>query len=109
MGKAVIPVMIFTVGLALDFRDIKRLPAAVPALALKLFLAPVLAWWIAKGLGMDGAPLKAVVIEGAMPVMVLSLVLADEFDLDVPLAATCIAVSTIAAFFTLPMMMRILF
>jgi len=109
MGRAVIPVMIFTVGLALDFRDIKRLPVAVPALALKLLLAPVLAWWIAKGLGMDGDPLKAVVIEGAMPVMVLSLVVADEFDLDVPLAATCIAVSTIAAFFTLPMMMRILF
>ena len=109
MGKAVIPVMIFTVGLALDFRDIRRIPVAIPALALKLFLAPALAWWIAKGLGMDGDPLKAVVIEGAMPVMVLSLVLADEFDLDVPLAATCIAVSTIAAFFTLPMMMRVLF
>jgi predicted permease len=109
MGKAVIPVMIFTVGLALEFSDIKRLPVAVPALVLKLFLAPVLAWWIAKGLGMEGNPLKAVVIEGAMPVMVLSLVLADEFDLDVPLAATCIAVSTIAAFFTLPLMMRLLF
>jgi len=109
MGKAVIPVMIFTVGLALDFRDVKRLPVAVPALALKLFLAPVLAWWTAKWLGMDGDVLKAVVIEGAMPVMVLSLVLADEFELDVPLAATCIAVSTIAAFFTLPMMMKILF
>lgn len=109
MGKAVIPVMIFTVGLALDFRDIKRLPVAVPALALKLFLAPVLAWWTAKGLGMDGDPLKAIVIEGAMPVMVLSLVIADEFDLDVPLAATCIAVSTVAVFFTLPTMMKVLF
>ena len=41
--------------------------------------------------------------------MVLSLVLADEFDLDVPLAATCIAVSTVASFFTLPMMMKLLF
>ena len=109
MGKAVIPVMIFTVGLALDFRDIKRLPVAVPALVLKLFLAPVLAWWIARWLGMDGDPLKAVVIEGAMPVMVLSLVLADEFELDVPLAATCIAVSTVALFFTMPLMMRLLF
>jgi malate permease and related proteins len=109
MGRAVIPVMIFTVGLALDFRDIKRLPVAVPALVLKLFLAPVLAWLIAKWLGLDGDPLKAIVIEGAMPVMVLSLVVADEFELDVQLAATCIAVSTIAAFFTLPLMMRILF
>lgn len=109
MGRAVIPVMIFTVGLALDFRDIKRIPIALPALALKLLLAPVLAWFFARLAGLTGDVLKAVVIEGAMPVMVLSLVLADEFDLDVPLAATCIAVSTIAAFFTLPMMMRLLF
>ena len=44
-------------------------------------------------------------IEGAMPVMVLSLVIADEFELDVPLAAACIAVSTAALFFTMPVMM----
>jgi len=109
MGRAVIPVMIFTVGLALDFRDVRRLPVALPALALKLFLAPVLAWLIARAAGTSGTVLQAVVIEGAMPVMVLSLVLADEFELDVPLAATCIAVSTAASFFTLPLMMEILF
>ncbi|MHB8845063.1 MAG: AEC family transporter [Nitrospirota bacterium] len=109
MGRAVIPVMIFTVGLALDFRDIKRIPVALPALALKLLLAPVLAWLFSRAVGLEGEVLRAVVIEGAMPVMVLSLVLADEFELDVPLAATCIAVSTVASFFTLPMMMKILF
>jgi malate permease and related proteins len=109
MGRAVIPVMIFTVGLALDFRDVRRLPVALPALALKLFLAPVLAWFIARAGGVSGTVLQAVVIEGAMPVMVLSLVIADEFELDVPLAATCIAVSTVASFFTLPLMMQVLF
>ena len=109
MGKAVIPVMIFTVGLALDFRDLKRLPVAVPALALKLFMAPALAWWVGMKLGLTGQALKAVTIEGAMPVMVLSLVIADEFDLDVPLAATCIAASTVALFFTMPVMLRFLF
>lgn len=109
MGRAVIPVMIFTVGLALDFRDIRRIPVALPALAVKLLLAPVMAWLFARAVGLDGEVLQAVVIEGAMPVMVLSLVLADEFELDVPLAATCIAASTVASFFTLPMMMKILF
>jgi predicted permease len=109
MGKAVIPVMIFTVGLALDFRDLKRLPIAVPALAIKLVMAPVLAWWIGSQLGITASTLKAVTLEGAMPVMVLSLVLADEFELDVPLAAACITVSTVASFFTLPVMMKLLF
>jgi malate permease and related proteins len=109
MGKAVIPVMTFTVGLALDFRDLKRLPIAVPALVLKLLAAPILAWWVGSRLGLTSEALKAVTIEGAMPVMVLSLVIADEFGLDVPLAATCIAVSTVALFFTMPLMMMLLF
>ena len=109
MGRAVVPIMIFTVGLALDFRDVKRLAIAVPALAIKLVLAPALAWWIGSRLGMSADALKATTIEGAMPVMVLSLVIADEFDLDVPLAAACITVSTVALFFTMPVMMRLLF
>jgi predicted permease len=109
MGKAVVPIMIFTVGLALDFRDVKRLSIAVPALAIKLVLAPVLAWWIGSRLGLQADVLKATTIEGAMPVMVLSLVIADEFDLDVPLAAACITVSTVALFFTMPVMMKLLY
>lgn len=109
MGKAVIPIMTFTVGLALDFRDMKRLPIAAPALAIKLLLAPFLAWWVGSRLGLSGDVLKAVTIEGAMPVMVLSLVIADELELDVPLAAACIAFSTAALFITMPLMMRVLF
>ncbi len=109
MGKAVIPVMIFTVGLALDFRDVKRLLIFVPAFVIKLALAPALAWFIGSRLGMTAEVLKATTIEGAMPVMVLSLVIADEFDLDVPLAAACITVSTVALFFTMPLMMGLLF
>jgi hypothetical protein len=109
MGSAVVPIMIFTVGLALDFRDVKRLAIAMPALAIKLILAPALAWWTGSRLGMSVDVLKATTIEGAMPVMVLSLVIADEFDLDVPLAAACITVSTVVLFLTMPAMMRLLF
>ncbi len=109
MGRAVIPIMTFTVGLALDFRDMRRMAIAVPALLLRMFLAPVLAWWIGSRAGLSGEQLRAVTIEGAMPVMVLSLVIADEFQLDVPLAAGCIAVSTAALFFTMPVMMGLLF
>jgi malate permease and related proteins len=109
MGRAVIPIMTFTVGLALDFKDLRRMVIAVPALLLKLVLMPVLAWWIGSRAGLTGDQLRAVTIEGAMPVMVLSLVIADEFGLDVPLAAGCIAVSTAALFFTMPVMMNLLF
>lgn len=109
MGKAVIPIMTFTVGLALDFKDLKRLPIAFPALAIKLAASPVLARLAGARLGLPDPALRAATIEGAMPVMVLSLVIADEFELDVPLAAACITVSTVALFFTMPAMMKLLF
>jgi len=108
MGKAVIPIMTFTVGLALDFGDLKRLPLAAPALAIKLILSPVFAWWAGSRLGLTGDLLRAVTLEGAMPVMVFLLVIADEFDLDVPLAANSIAVSTVLLFFTMPLMLNLL-
>ncbi len=108
MGRAVIPIMIFTVGLALDFRDIGRLPVMLPALAIKLLLSPVLACFIGTRLGLTGQQLAALTIEAAMPVMVLSLVIADELELDVPLAAASIAVSTVMLFFTMPLMLKLL-
>ncbi len=109
MGGVVVPVMIFMVGLALDFQDLRRLPIAIPAIAIKLLVAPVLVLGIGSWFGLTGSSLKAVAIAGAMPVMVTSLVLADEFNLDVPLTALCIAISTVGLFFTMPLMQRMLF
>ena len=109
MGKAVVPIMIFTVGLALDFRDVRRLPIVLPAVAIKMLVGPVIAWWAGAQLGLAGDTLKAVTIIGAMPVMVISLIIADEFELDVPLMALCIAVSTVALLITMPLVMAILF
>jgi predicted permease len=109
MGSVVVPTLIFMVGLALDFRDLKRLPIAIPAIGLKLILAPMLIWWIGSQLGLVSDSLKAVCIAGAMPVMVTLLVIADEFELDVSLAAICITVSTVAMFFSMPVVLNLLF
>ena len=39
MGKTVIPIMTFTVGLALDFRDLRRLPIAIPSRSMASLLS----------------------------------------------------------------------
>jgi hypothetical protein len=109
MGKAVVPIMIFTIGLALDFQDVRRVWVVFPAVAIKMLIGPIVAWWAGSYFGLGGETLKAVTIIGAMPVMVISLILADEFELDVPLTALCIAVSTVALFFTMPLVMNLLF
>jgi predicted permease len=70
MGRAVIPLMTFTVGLALDFGEVKRLPIAAPALAIACARAnPCLVGRFQAGLARGDA--QTVTIEGAMPVMVL--------------------------------------
>jgi hypothetical protein len=109
MGRAVVPIMIFTVGLALDFQDIKRVWIVLPAIAIKMIVGPIVAWWVGSQFGLTGDTLKALTIIGAMPVMVISLIIADEFELDVPLTALCIAVSTVALFVTMPIVMNLLF
>lgn len=109
MGKAVVPIMIFTIGLALDFQDVRRVGVVLPAVAIKMLIGPIIAWWVGSQFGLSGETLKAVTIIGAMPVMVISLIIADEFELDVPLTALCIAVSTVALFFTMPIVMNLLF
>lgn len=109
MGRAVIPIMIFTVGLALDFRDMRRLPSVLPVVGIKMLVGPCVAWWVGSHLGLGLTTLKAVVVIAAMPVMVISLIIADEFELDVPLTALCIAVSTVALFATLPLLEAMFF
>jgi predicted permease len=54
IGKTVIPIMTFTVGLALDFKDLGVCQSQFSALVLKLGAAPVLAWWVGSQLGITG-------------------------------------------------------
>jgi predicted permease len=63
---------------------------------------PLLALGFALMVGTSGQTLTAVVLEGAMPVMVLGLVLCDRFGLDTGLYATTASASTLLALLTLP-------
>lgn len=74
----------------------------MPALIIKLAFVPLLSYVIASALGLEGVALSACLLEGAMPTMVLSLLIAAMFGLDISLAAFVIVLSTALAFFTLP-------
>jgi len=101
LGSLVVPLMIFSIGLALSLPEVRHAFAVVPAVVIKLALVPLISCASALLLGLDGHALASCVIEGAMPTMVLSLLIAEEFKLDVSLAAFLIVVTTILSFFTL--------
>lgn len=99
----VVPLMIFSIGLALSLSVARQFHLVFPVILLKLLLSPLLSVFIAKGLHLEGTAFKAVILEGAMPTMVLSLLLAAEFELDVSLSAFAILVTTLLSFITLPL------
>ena len=109
-GSAVIPLMLFALGLSLrwDPEAARRLPAVAPVLLIQLALAPLLAWGLGDLVGLNGDTLAAVILEAAMPSMVLGLVLCDRFGLDTSLYASTVTLGTAFSLFSLPLWAGIL-
>ncbi len=100
MGNAVPPMMIFSIGLALRMPHLHHLAWIIPPIIVKLLCAPYIGFLCAEAVGLQGDVLKATVLESAMPTMVLTMVIADRFFLDIDVLAQIIALSTIVSFFT---------
>jgi predicted permease len=112
MGRAVTPVMVFSVGLALQLPRTKRdwmfLPWLLPAAFVKLVVAPFVAMLLvalSEKIMITGlVPLekKALVLEAGMSTMVVTLVVSDLFGLDTKTCARLIALTTLLSFITIP-------
>ncbi|MDH4232587.1 MAG: AEC family transporter [Nitrospirota bacterium] len=102
LGSLVVPLMIFSIGLALSLPKVRHAYAIIPAVVIKLAIVPFFSFLAASMLGLTGDALASCLIEGAMPTMVLSLLIAAKFKLDVSLAAFLIVVTTVLSFFSLP-------
>lgn len=102
LGELVAPLMIFSIGLALSLPRIRHAYVIIPAIIIKLVVMPFIAYIAAIMLGLKGTALASCIVEGAMPTMVLSLLIAARFNLDESLAAFVIVVTTVLSFVTLP-------
>jgi predicted permease len=110
LAAGVIPLMLFSVGLSLrwDTIDMSRLPTLIPIIMLQLFIAPLIVWGIALGVGLEGTVFTGTVMEAAMPSMVIGIVLCDRYGLDTGLYAAAVTLTTLLSLFTLPMWSHIL-
>jgi len=104
LGAAVVPLMLFSLGLGLQWtRDgAARLVAIAPVLVIQLALVPLLVWLGGRGLGLADGLLTAVVLEAAMPSMVLGIVICDRYRLDTAAYAIAVTLTTAASLVTLP-------
>jgi len=108
MAAGVVPLMLFSLGLGLTFESLsaRRLPRLAPVVVIQLALVPLVAWGVGTGLGLSGQMLTAVVLEGAMPSMVLGVVICDRFRLDTGLYAAAVALTTALSLVSLPFWFR---
>ncbi|MEO5357899.1 MAG: AEC family transporter [Nitrospirae bacterium YQR-1] len=108
LGSLVVPLMIFSIGLAITIPKVSHVYCAAVSGVIKLIISPMLAYVVAKKLGLDGIALNACAVEGAMPTMVVSLLIAARFNLDVTLSAFMIVSTTACSLFTLPIIVKLL-
>ncbi len=109
LGAAVVPLMLLSIGMALSWQQgwIQRIPFILPMVGIQLILMPLIVWGASIGVGMPANFLAPAVIEGAMPTMVLGLVICDRFKLDTSLYAEAVTVTTALSLLTLPLWLKL--
>ncbi len=105
LERGVVPLMLFSLGLSLEWsRDRWRLlPSLIPVVVFRLLLIPALVLLLLNGLHVGGDVRTAIVMEAAMPSMVLGIVISDRYNLDTSLYAAAVTVTTALSLVTLPL------
>ncbi|MBT6878421.1 MAG: hypothetical protein HOA22_02730, partial [Gammaproteobacteria bacterium] len=73
LGNSVPPLMLLALGMGLRW-DVLRwnsLPALLPVILIQLLITPFVIYWASYGVGLEGELRAAVILESAMPTMVL--------------------------------------
>ncbi len=110
MGNTVIPLMLFSLGLSLPVRliSLKHIKAVIVISCIQLLIMPMIVWLIGQSVPISSDYLAPVVIEGAMPSMLLGLVLCHRYKLDVGLYASAVTISSLASLLSLPLVLKLL-
>lgn len=104
LSAAVVPLMLFSLGLALSWTSfkLKNLSYIIPVIAFKLFFMPFLAIETVSYLTMPEQHKAAVVLEMAMPSMVVGIIFCDRYELDTELYAMAVTITTLLSILSLP-------
>lgn len=99
-----VPLVMIALGFVIRLGALRTaLGAALVVVALRLVVSPALALGAGKLLGLEQQALAVTTLESGMPTMIVTLVLALRYRLDVELCAALITVTMIAGCVTLPL------
>ncbi len=105
MGEGVPALMLLALGMSLSWRSPGwgRLAPVGMVLLLQLAVQPLVVAGLATAAGLSGEVYSGVVLEAAMPTMLLGVVLSDRYGLDTGLYATIVTATTAASLLSLPL------
>jgi len=104
LGDAVVPLMLIAIGLSLEWRGLQRKAwgPLVMVIAIQLLLMPLFVWGLSGVFAFNREQQLAMVLEAAMPSMLLGLVFCEQFKLDTAFYAAAVTLSTLLSIATLP-------
>jgi predicted permease len=113
LGQTSVPLMLSVLGITLadTFRqgiEVQCLPALAGVSALRLVVAPALAFLLSGLLGLDELARNVTVLQSAMPSAVMTIILATEFEADAALAALCVIGTTLISLLTITLLLTLL-
>lgn len=105
LDRGVVPLMLFSLGLSLEWNRAqwRTLPSVIPVVLVRLLIIPAIIVLFTSAIGLSGEWRAAVVMETAMPSMVLGIVFCDRYNLDISLYAAAVTITTALSMLTLPM------
>ncbi len=111
LGDAAVPLMLIVLGLQLA-RSVSQLKENAGriaiAVALRLLVAPLLAYPIALLTNVEGSTFQACMLEASTPSGVTSTILALEYDLEPEVVAGTVLLTTLLSAFTLSVLIAVI-
>jgi predicted permease len=107
LSQTAIPIALLTLGIQLSQTHVQLGKYELFASVLRLVIAPLVAYGVSLGLGLRDLDLQVMVLQGAMPAAVSSLIWVKEFGGNAARVANTIVLSTLLSFLTLPLLLWI--
>lgn len=109
LGQAAIPLMLILLGMQLARTSIKReVGFLTQATAIRLVLAPLLAWGLTAVLGIGGMAQKVVILQTSTPAAVLPLLYSLRYGTRPDLVATAVVLTTLLSAASLTLLLYLL-
>jgi hypothetical protein len=106
VGESSLPIMLLVLGYQLNYLRIHKVEHAILSSILRLGLGFGLSLLFVKVFNITGLMKSVIVLSSSMPTALNSLLLSEEFQKDADLAASAVAITTLASLITIPLVIR---